>query len=120
MPLHPREVLVTEDRLTRPSSCVTLFPFPHDGLGVGERGFSQVVTQLHQLTGLIYQHTIDTFNASSWGLTHRCLTDTGGRYNLGGAGFQHITPRPSQPMISNFHLRAPSVSSYPSNNYQLI
>jgi hypothetical protein len=26
---------------------------PHDSLGVGERGFSQVVTQLHQLTGPI-------------------------------------------------------------------
>jgi hypothetical protein len=37
MPLHPGEVLVTEDRLN----------LPHDSLGVGERDFDQVVTQLH-------------------------------------------------------------------------
>jgi hypothetical protein len=30
-----------------------LIPLPHDSLGVGERGFGQVVTQLHQLIGPI-------------------------------------------------------------------
>jgi hypothetical protein len=30
-----------------------LILLPHDSIGVGERGFSQVVTQLHQLTGPI-------------------------------------------------------------------
>jgi hypothetical protein len=30
-----------------------LIPLPHNSLGVGERGFGQVVTQLHQLTGPI-------------------------------------------------------------------
>jgi hypothetical protein len=53
MPLLPEEVLATEYRLARPSSWVTSFPLPHDSLGVGERGFGQVVTQLHQLTGPI-------------------------------------------------------------------
>jgi hypothetical protein len=53
MPLHLREVLVTEDKLAQPSSLVTSFPLPHDSLGVGERGFGQVVTQLHQLIGPI-------------------------------------------------------------------
>jgi hypothetical protein len=53
MPIHPREVLVTEDRLARSSSWVTSFPLPHDNIGVGERGFGKVVTQLHQLTGPI-------------------------------------------------------------------
>jgi hypothetical protein len=48
---HPGEVLVIEDRLAQLLSWVTSFPLPHDNLGVGERGFSQVVTQLHQLTG---------------------------------------------------------------------
>jgi hypothetical protein len=66
-----------------------------------------VVTQLHQLTGLIYQHVIGTFNTCSRGATHRYLTDTGGGYNLVGASFPHTTPRPSQPMVSTFHLRAP-------------
>jgi hypothetical protein len=51
--LHPREVLATEDELARPLSWVTSSPLPHDSLGVGERGFSQVVTQLHQLNGPI-------------------------------------------------------------------
>jgi hypothetical protein len=64
-----------------------------------------VVTQLHQLTGPIYQHVISTFNTCLWGPTHRFLTDTGRAYNLGGAGFPHRTPRPSQPMVSTFHLR---------------
>jgi hypothetical protein len=55
-----------------------------------------------------YQHhEIGTFNTCSWGLTHRSLTDIGGGYNLGGAGLPHTTPRPSQPTISTFHLRAP-------------
>jgi hypothetical protein len=53
MPLHLGEVLATKDKLARPSSWVTSFPLPHDSLGVGERGFGQVVTQLHQLTGHI-------------------------------------------------------------------
>jgi hypothetical protein len=53
MPLHLGEVLATEDRLIRPLSWVTSFPLPHDSLGVGERGFGQVVTQLHQLIGRI-------------------------------------------------------------------
>jgi hypothetical protein len=59
--------MAIKDRLTRLSSWVTSFPLPHDSLGVGERGFDQVITQLHQLTGPIYQHAISTFNAYSWG-----------------------------------------------------
>jgi hypothetical protein len=41
------------------------------------------------------------------GPTHRFLTDIGGGYNLGGASLPHTTPRPSQPVVSTFHLRAP-------------
>jgi hypothetical protein len=48
-----REVLAIEDRLARLSSWITSFPLPHDSLGVGDRGFSQVVIQLHQLIGPI-------------------------------------------------------------------
>jgi hypothetical protein len=60
-----------------------------------------------RFTGPIYQHAIDTFNTCSRGLTNRSLTDTGGCYNLGGAGFQHHTLRPSQPVVFAFHLRVP-------------
>jgi hypothetical protein len=39
--------------------------------------------------------------------THRSLTNIDGGYNLEDASFPHITPRPSQPMVSPFHLWAP-------------
>jgi hypothetical protein len=42
-----------------------------------------------------HQHAIGTFNTCSRGPTHWSLTDTGGDYNLGGAGLPHTTPRPS-------------------------
>jgi hypothetical protein len=52
-PLYPEEVLATKDRQVQPSSWVASFLLPCDTLGVGERGFGPMVTQLHQLTGLI-------------------------------------------------------------------
>jgi hypothetical protein len=107
MPLHQEGVLETKGRLTRPSPWVTSFFLPHNSPEVGERGFSQVVTQLHQLTGPIYQHAIGTFNACSRGSTHRSLIDIRGGYNLGGVSFPHHSPRPSHPVVSTFHLRAP-------------
>jgi hypothetical protein len=54
------------------------------------------------LLGPYHWHVIGTFNIGSWGPTHRSLTDTGGCYNLGGAGLPHTTPWPSQPAISTF------------------
>jgi hypothetical protein len=97
----------TEDRLTRPSSWVTSFSLPHDSLGVGERGFGQVVTQLHQLTAPITP-------ACDWyvqylleGPTHRSLIDTGEGSSLEGAGFSHTTRRPSQVMILPFPPKGP-------------
>jgi hypothetical protein len=41
------------------------------------------------------------------GSTHRSLTDTGGGYNLGGAGFPQTTLWPSRPTVSTFHRGAP-------------
>jgi hypothetical protein len=58
-----------------------------------------------RLLGLMcpyHQHEIGTFNTCSRGPTHWSLTDTGGGYNLRGAGFPHTTPRPSQLPISPF------------------
>jgi hypothetical protein len=95
---------VIKDRLTRSSPWFTSFFLSHDNLRVGERGFDQVVTQLHQFTRPIYQHAIGMFNACSRGATHRSLTDTGRVYNLGGASFPHHTLRPFQPTVSTFHL----------------
>jgi hypothetical protein len=48
-PLHPEEVLTTEDRLAQSLSWVASFLLD----GVEERGFGSMVTQLHQLTGPI-------------------------------------------------------------------
>jgi hypothetical protein len=53
MPLHLKEVLTTKDRLARLLSWVASFFLPYDSPGVGERGFSLMVTQLLQLTGSI-------------------------------------------------------------------
>jgi hypothetical protein len=74
----PEEILATTGRLARPSSWVTSSFLPHDRLSVGERYFSQVVTQLHRFTRPIYQHVISTFNTCSRGSTHQSITDTGG------------------------------------------
>jgi hypothetical protein len=52
-PLHPEEVLTTKDGLAQPSSWVASFFLPCDSPREGERGFSPIVTQLHQLTGSI-------------------------------------------------------------------
>jgi hypothetical protein len=71
-----------------------LIPLPHDSLGVRERGFSQVKTQLHQLTGP----------------THQSLTDTGGDYNLQGVAFPHTTLQPSQLMVLPFPPKGPARS----------
>jgi hypothetical protein len=67
-----------------------------------------------KLLGLLdpyHQHAIGTFKTCSRGPTYRSLTNTGGGYNLGGTSFPHTTPRPSQPAVSTFHLRAPPGSS---------
>jgi hypothetical protein len=80
---------------------------------------ASVDDKLLGLLGPYGQHVIGTFNTCSRGSTHRCLTDTGGGYNLGGADFPYTTPRPSQPVVSPFHLRASSglklsINSLPS------
>jgi hypothetical protein len=73
--------LATTNRQAWLSPWVTSSFLLHDRLSVGERGFDQVVAQLHRLVGPIYQHAIGTFNTCSWGRTHRSLTDTGRDYN---------------------------------------
>jgi hypothetical protein len=66
---------------------------------------ASIDVKLLGLLGPYHHHVIGTFNTCSRGPTHRSLTDTGGGYNFGGAGFLHTTSRPSQPVISPFHLR---------------
>jgi hypothetical protein len=106
--IHSEEVLTTKDRLAWLSPWVTSFFLSHDRLGVGEKDFSQVITQLHQLTESICQHAISAFNTCSRRITHRSLTDIDGGYNLEGVGFPHHTLWPSQPTVLHFPLVAPS------------
>jgi hypothetical protein len=49
------------------------------------------------LPGSYHRHAIGTFNTCSRGPTERSLTDTGGGYNLGGAGLPH-THSPTFPI----------------------
>jgi hypothetical protein len=88
-PLHPKEVLTIKDRLTQPSSWVVSFFLPCDSPVVGERGFSPMVTQLHQLTGSISLACDRYVQYLLTGPTYRPLTDIGGGYNLEGAGLPY-------------------------------
>jgi hypothetical protein len=62
------------------------------------------------LLGPYHQHAIGTFNRCSWGPIHRSLTNTGGGYNLGGAGLPYHTSRPSQPIVLYFPPKGPTWS----------
>jgi hypothetical protein len=76
-------------------------------LGVWERGFSQVVTQLHQLTGSIspaYDRYVQYLHTEANSLV---LNHIGGGYSLKGDGFPHTTPRSSQPTILPFPPKGP-------------
>jgi hypothetical protein len=73
--------------------------------GVGERGFDQVVTKLHQLTGPITS------------ACDRYMTNTGGGYSLEGADFPHSTPQPFQLTVLPFLAKGPAQSlDYPKSN----
>jgi hypothetical protein len=54
-----------------------------------------------------HQHVIDTFNTCSWGPTEQSLTDTGGSYNLGGAGLPHTHSSTFLTSCLRFPLKAP-------------
>jgi hypothetical protein len=69
---------------------------------------ASVDNQLLGLLGSYHRHTIGTFNTCLRGSTHRSLIDTGGGYGFEGADLPHTTSRPSQLIVSTFHLRAPS------------
>jgi hypothetical protein len=95
----PGEAFATKDRLAWPSSWVTSFPLPHDSLGVGDRGFGQVVTQVHQLTEPITP-TCDRYVQYLLVRSNPSVLNRHRRgYSLEGAGFPHTIPRPSQPMV---------------------
>jgi hypothetical protein len=55
-------------------------------------------------------HAIGMFNTCSQGPTHRSLTNTSGGYNLGGADFPHLTPRPFHLTVLRFPPKGPTQS----------
>jgi hypothetical protein len=108
MPLHPEEVLATKDRLSRSSSWVTSFILSCDNPGVGERRFGPMVTQLHQLSGLILPACDRYVQYLLTGSTERSLIDTCGGYNLGGVGLPRTHSLTFPISCLRFSLRAPS------------
>jgi hypothetical protein len=86
-------------------------PYPASLLSQPMKQWGQSQASINgRLLGLLdpyHQHVTGTFNTCSRGPTHRSLTDTCVGYNLGGVGFPHTTSRPSQLVVSPFHLRAP-------------
>jgi hypothetical protein len=50
---------------------------------------TSINSRLLGLSGPYHRHTIGTFNTCSWGPTEWYLIDTGGGYNLEGAGLPH-------------------------------
>jgi hypothetical protein len=96
---------------------VTSFFLPHDSLVVGERGFGQVVTQLHQLTGPItpacdryVQCLLTGANLSVLNRHRRGLKPC--RCRLANS-----TPRPSQPTILHFPPNGPTRSQVIHPNF---
>jgi hypothetical protein len=71
------------------------------------------------LLDLCHKHVISTFNTYSRVPTPRCLTDTDGGYNLGGASFPHHTHRPFQPTVLRFSLMARLISDCQSQHKPL-
>jgi hypothetical protein len=106
MPLHPEEVLATKDGLAQPSYWATSFFHPYDSPGVGERGFSQVVTQLHQLTGPISPAYDRYVQYLLTGANPSVLNQHRRGYSLEGTVFPYSTPRLSHPTVLPFHLWA--------------
>jgi hypothetical protein len=92
------------------SACLYLVSLPRQPLKQWRQSQSFVNGQLLGLSGPYLRHAIGMFNTCSRGSTHRSLTDTGGGYNLGGAGFSHLTPRPFQPMVLRFPPKGPAPS----------
>jgi hypothetical protein len=120
MPLHPREILATEDRLTWPSSWVTSFSLPHDSLEVGERGFGQVVTQLHQLTGLITPACDRYVQYLFMGVNPSVLNRHSRGYSLEDTSFPHTTYRPSQPTVLHLPPVGPARSQVIQSQHNLL
>jgi hypothetical protein len=100
----PTQSSTPADRSTGPYPV----SLPNQPMKQWEQSQASIDGRLVGLLGSYHQHATGMFNTCLWGPTHRSLTNTGGGYNLRGAGLPHTTHRPSQPAISTFHLSAPT------------
>jgi hypothetical protein len=102
------EGLLTQSTARRPSDprvCTQLLS--HNSQRAVGKSQAPVDNLLLVLPGPYHPHAIGTFNTCSWGATERSLIDTGGGYNLGGAGLPH-THSPTFPTsYPHFPLLAP-------------
>jgi hypothetical protein len=75
----------TAHRLTDPHVCTQFISRANKWSSV--ESHTSINNRLLGLPGPYHRHAIGTFNTCSWGPTHRSLTNIGGSYNIGGAGF---------------------------------
>jgi hypothetical protein len=103
-PLLPRKKAPDPIHITMAGRSVGPYPVSLPRQPLKQWGQSQpsIDGRLLGLPSPYLRHAICTFNTCSWGPTNQSLTDTSGGYNLGGAGFSHHTPRPSQLTVLRF------------------
>jgi hypothetical protein len=84
------EGLPTQSTTRRPSDpWVRTQLLSHNSQESSGEKSTLVDNRLIGLPGTYHRHAIGTFNTCSRGSTERSLIDTGGGYNLGGAGLPH-------------------------------
>jgi hypothetical protein len=95
----------TARRSSDPRVCTQLLS--HNSQRAVEKSQAPIDNRLLGLPGPYHRHAIGTFNTCSRGPTERSLIDTGGGYNLGGAGFPHIHSPTFPTSYPHFSLMAP-------------
>jgi hypothetical protein len=107
-PLHPRRR--APDTIHSTTAIRSAGPYlaslPQQPKSSGEKS-TPVGNWLLGLSGPYHRHAIGTFNTCSQGPTERSLIDTGGGYNLGGAGLPHINSPTFPISCPHFPLMAP-------------
>jgi hypothetical protein len=103
-----KEGLPTQSTVQRSSnSWVRTHLLSHNSQRKVEKSQAPVDNRLLGLSGPYHRHVIGTFNTCSRGPTKWSLINTGGGYNLGGAGLPH-THSPTFPTnCPHFPLMAP-------------
>jgi hypothetical protein len=107
-PLHPRRRAPDTIHNTMVIRSTALYPasLPQHPKSSGEKS-TPVDNWLLGLPGPYHRHAIGTFNTCSRGPTERSLIDTGGGYNLGGAGLPHAHSPTFPTSCPHFPLMAP-------------